>query len=119
MCLLELGTNFKTLWSTSRNYSFSHSHCVFTCVITRKHKREDGSESNRMSRLNFVDLAGSERAKVSYGKDAQTLKEGCNINKSLACLGRVIKELIASQRKGGIHVPYRDSKLTLLLRVNH
>lgn len=115
--LMEIGTNSRTVASTNANLTSSRSHCVFTCVITRKHKRKDGSESNRISRLNLVDLAGSERAKVSDGKDAQTLKEGCNINKSLTCLGRVIKELVESQRKGGkVHVPYRDSKLTSLLQ---
>ena len=115
---MEKGTNSRTVSATNANLTSSRSHCVFTCVITRKHKKDDGAETTRVSRLNLVDLAGSERAKVSDGKDAQTLKEGCNINKSLTCLGRVIKELVDAQRKGGkAHVPYRDSKLTALLQV--
>eukprot|EP00210_Caulerpa_lentillifera_P007889 g7530.t1 len=117
MNLMEIGTNSRTVSATNANLTSSRSHCVYTCVITRKQKSEDGSENTRVSRLNLVDLAGSERAKVSEGKNAQTLKEGCNINKSLTCLGRVIKELVEAQRKGGkVHVPYRDSKLTSLLQ---
>eukprot|EP00210_Caulerpa_lentillifera_P007896 g7537.t1 len=117
MDLIEIGTNNRTVSATNANLTSSRSHCVYTCVITRKQKSEDGSENTRVSRLNLVDLAGSERAKVSEGKNAQTLKEGCYINKSLTCLGRVIKELVEAQRKRGkVHVPYRDSKLTSLLQ---
>lgn len=120
MELMEIGTNSRTVSATNANLTSSRSHCVYTCVITRKQKSEDGAENSRVSRLNLVDLAGSERAKVSEGKNAQTLKEGCNINKSLTCLGRVIKELVEAQKKGGkVHVPYRDSKLTSLLQVKH
>lgn len=117
MQLMEIGTNSRTVSATNANLTSSRSHCVYTCVITRKQKSPDGIEKTRTSRLNLVDLAGSERAKVSEGKNAQTLKEGCNINQSLTTLGRVIKELVESQRKGGKHIPYRESKLTSLLQV--
>ena len=43
----------------------------------------------------------------------QRAKEAGNINKSLLTLGRVITALVEGQG----HVPYRDSKLTRLLRV--
>lgn len=42
----------------------------------------------------------------------QRAKEAGNINKSLLTLGRVITALVEGQG----HVPYRDSKLTRLLR---
>ena len=41
------------------------------------------------------------------------LKEACSINKSLSALGNVINALSGATTR---HVPYRDSKLTLLLR---
>lgn len=65
-----------------------------------------------MSTLNLVDLAGSERASKS-GTTGQSLKEGSFINKSLLTLGTVIANL--SEGKQGIHIPYRNSKLTRLL----
>lgn len=43
------------------------------------------------------------------------LKEAANINKSLGVLGQVINALSSRQGKPG-HIPYRDSKLTFLLR---
>ena len=42
----------------------------------------------------------------------QRLQEGININKGLLALGNVINAL----SEGKQHVPYRDSKLTRLLR---
>ena len=46
----------------------------------------------------------------------KTLEEANNINKSLMVLGYCIAQL-SSQRKNdkGVHIPYRDSKLTKLL----
>lgn len=61
--------------------------------------------------LNLVDLAGSERAQKT-GASGATLKEAGHINKSLMALGHCI--LALSEGKQG-HIPFRDSKLTLLL----
>jgi hypothetical protein len=58
-----------------------------------------------------VDLAGSERLRESKSQ-GEMVRETGNINRSLFILGKVIKVL--SDRKGQ-HVPYRDSKLTMLL----
>lgn len=64
-----------------------------------------------MGKLYLVDLAGSENITRS-GAVEQRAKEAGNINKSLLTLGRVITALVEGQG----HVPYRDSKLTRLLR---
>ena len=65
-----------------------------------------------------MDLAGSERA-GSTGATGDRLAEGANINKSLSTLGKVIKAL-ADKAEGkaakGSVVPYRESKLTLMLK---
>ena len=70
--------------------------------------------------FNLVDLAGSERQKDTRSA-GQRLKEACSINKSLSALGNLIHALTtrgdaAASKRGGGHIPYRDSKLTHLLR---
>lgn len=45
-------------------------------------------------------------------------KIGVHINKGLLALGNVISALgDEKKRKEGVHIPYRDSKLTRLLQV--
>lgn len=69
----------------------------------------------REARLNLIDLAGSERQRDTNAA-GQRLKEASNINKSLSTLGNVINALVASAEGKTRHIPYRDSKLTFLLR---
>lgn len=59
----------------------------------------------------MIDLAGSERGSAT-GYVGARFTEGANINKSLLALGNCINSLADGQR----HVPYRDSKLTRLLK---
>ena len=69
-----------------------------------------------MSVINLIDLAGSEKAGQT-GATGDRLKEGCEINKSLSCLGDVIKALVDKQNgKKSIVVPYRNSNLTRMLQ---
>ncbi|EPY52718.1 kinesin-like protein Pkl1 [Schizosaccharomyces cryophilus OY26] len=101
--------------ATKANERSSRSHTVFTLYI-------DGwNESmNQVCRgtLNLVDLAGSER--LSFSKaEGERLRETQAINKSLSCLGDVIHALGVATYvagKGKNHIPYRNSKLTYLLR---
>ena len=67
----------------------------------------------RIGKLSMVDLAGSERASKT-DNTGQRLKEGANINRSLLALGNCITALADKNRKG--HVPFRDSKMTRLLK---
>ena len=77
-----------------------------------------------MSRMMLVDLAGSER--LSYldknltSEDKTMQKETIGINKSLMALRKVINALIAKQKPqintSDYYVPYRESKLTALLK---
>ena len=50
--------------------------------------------------------------------DAAALAEANNINKSLMTLGMVVTTLAAKRdsQQAAVHVPYRSSKLTWLLR---
>ena len=116
--LLECGAKSRRESSTKANLTSSRSHFVFSCVVTRIQKEEDGSMSTRIARLTLVDLAGSESVKSFDCEPIETLTEWKNINKSTTSFGRVIDALSALQKKGSkdVHVPYRDSKLTTLLQ---
>lgn len=66
-----------------------------------------------MATLSIIDLAGSERASATKNR-GERLIEGANINKSLLALGSCINALCDPRKKN--HVPYRNSKLTRLLK---
>merc|ERR1719245_2476252 len=59
----------------------------------------------------MIDLAGSERASVTQNKGIRMI-EGANINRSLLALGNCITALSSAVS----FVPYRDSKMTRLLK---
>lgn len=59
-----------------------------------------------------MDLAGSERAQDTQSNNRQRRLEGAEINKSLLGLKECIRAL---DSKSG-HVPFRASKLTMVLR---
>ena len=84
-----------------------HTH---TQVFQLRIKAVRGAETLQGS-LHLVDLTGSERLAKSNAT-GERLKETCNINKSLSCLGGVFTAIAKKQQ----HVPFRDSKLTFLLQ---
>ncbi|XP_054629123.1 kinesin-like protein KIF24 [Dunckerocampus dactyliophorus] len=63
-------------------------------------------------RMWFIDLAGSERASDTKATDWQTRMEGAEINQSLLALKECIRSLDQEQR----HTPFRQSKLTQVLK---
>ena len=72
---------------------------------------------NLVSKVSLIDLAGSERANnIKTRKSVQRLFEGQNINRSLLALANCINILAKSRSHKNIHIPYRDSKLTRLLK---
>ena len=71
-------------------------------------------DSTYSSKLTFIDLAGSE--KVTSDKQQKGILEGSNINKSLLSLGNCINSLTEKRKNGSTFIPYRDSKLTRLLK---
>ena len=68
----------------------------------------------RSARFNLVDLAGSERISKT-GARGQTIEEAKNINTSLSALGLVI-EALSEGNNSNKFVPFRNSKLTQLLK---
>ena len=67
-------------------------------------------------RFDICTTPGSERAKRTQAT-GKRLKEGIDINKGLLALGNVISALGDDKKRGKVHVPYRDSKLTRMLQV--
>lgn len=61
-------------------------------------------------------MAGSERAQETQSNDRQRRAEGAEINKSLLALKECIRALDARRSGSDNHVPFRASKLTLVLR---
>merc|ERR550537_1462655 len=59
----------------------------------------------------MIDLAGSERASQTNNRGIRMI-EGANINRSLLALGNCITSLSSA----AAFVPYRDSKMTRLLK---
>jgi kinesin family protein 5 len=110
LTLLQLGEQSRSVASTNMNAVSSRSHTLF--VITLVQKLKDGS--TKLSRLNLADLAGSEKVGKT-GATGETLEEAKKINQSLSALGNCIVALTKSADKRK-HVPYRDSKLTFILR---
>ncbi|PSS24881.1 Kinesin-like protein [Actinidia chinensis var. chinensis] len=98
-----------TSW-TNVNEASSRSHCLTRITIFRRGDASGGGKAE-VSKLWLVDLGGSERL-LKTGATGQTLDEGRAINLSLSALGDVIAAL---RRKRG-HVPYRNSKLTQILK---
>lgn len=96
------------------NSASSRSHCIFT--INVEQSSADDVNNVVISKLQLVDLAGSERAGLT-GNTGVAYKESIDINKSLLTLRKVINGLSDNKAsKGRAHIPYRESKLTCLLK---
>nr|XP_029123299.1 kinesin-like protein KIN-UB isoform X1 [Elaeis guineensis] len=133
--LLRLGEAHRFAANTKLNTESSRSHAILMVTYKVHVKRsvkgrhdaepglptENGNASRlvsslrppivRKSKLVVVDLAGSERIDKS-GSEGHTLEEAKSINLSLSALGKCINALAENSP----HVPFRDSKLTRLLR---
>ncbi|XP_020087658.1 kinesin-like protein KIN-5B [Ananas comosus] len=109
--LLERGSAKRRTADTLLNKQSSRSHSVFSITIHRKESTVGNEEVVKCGRLNLVDLAGSENISRSGAREWR-VREAGEINKSLLTLGRVITALV----EHSVHIPYRDSKLTRLLR---
>ncbi|KAM3610724.1 uncharacterized protein V6R79_008120 [Siganus canaliculatus] len=119
---VETGNALRHTGTTGMNEHSSRSHAILTLQLIQCHHQKNPSlKSVLSSKLCLVDLAGSERA----GKTGNTgirLKESAHINTGLLALGNVIRALSdpSRHRRGNAcnsaHIPYRDAKITRLLR---
>lgn len=116
--LLEKGNTYRARSPTDANALSSRSHAVLQIHVESKSKLEKNIENPwKIGKLSLIDLAGSERASVTRNS-GDRMKEGANINRSLLALGNCINALCQQSGKKNIvnHIPYRDSKLTRLLK---
>ncbi|CEP62943.1 tubulin-dependent ATPase KIP3 LALA0_S06e07470g [Lachancea lanzarotensis] len=116
MDLVVKGNTNRTTSATDANETSSRSHAVLQIHITQKNRTAELKEDQKFATLSIIDLAGSERASATKNR-GERLHEGANINRSLLALGNCINALCVNGKKGSsCHVPYRDSKLTRLLK---
>ncbi|XP_056380024.1 kinesin-like protein KIF27 isoform X2 [Hyla sarda] len=122
MSLLEAGSAVRHTSTTQMNERSSRSHAMFTISICQQRDAnvittENGSNKSVQmisSKFHFVDLAGSERV-TKTGNTGERFKESIQINSGLLALGNVISALADPKRKNA-HVPYRDAKITRILK---
>ncbi|XP_040277116.1 kinesin-like protein KIF24 isoform X1 [Bufo bufo] len=106
--LLEVilkGSRERSTGATGVNSDSSRSHAVIQIQI-----KDVGNR--KLGRMSFIDLAGSERASDARESDKQTKMEGAEINQSLLALKECIRALDQEQA----HTPFRQSKLTQVLK---
>ncbi|KAI6647373.1 hypothetical protein LOD99_12369 [Oopsacas minuta] len=118
--LLQKGAINRQVGGTLMNAESSRSHAIFIINITQKlpefEKANDESKpdiNELAAKFCLVDLAGSERLGKT-GAEGGRKQEGISINKGLLSLGNVISALGSAKKK--LHVNYRDTKLTFLLK---
>ncbi|GKT26706.1 Kinesin-13 [Aduncisulcus paluster] len=99
------GLTSRSVGATGVNADSSRSHAILQIVL-----RDVDDEI--YGKISFIDLAGSERAADTMNTDRRTRMEGAEINKSLLAL----KECIRALDRGSKHLPFRGSKLTMVLK---
>ena len=101
----------RTMASTNQNQFSSRSHAILQMNLEKRQKINLDSYEVHNSKFLIVDLAGSERG----SEKGKRREEGVNINKSLFTLSNCLN-ILSEKSNTGKFVPYRDSKLTRLLK---
>ncbi|KAI8807855.1 P-loop containing nucleoside triphosphate hydrolase protein [Cladochytrium replicatum] len=114
LSLIARGAKLRRTEQTQKNHTSSRSHAICRIRITNNRiaEAEDGI-------LYLIDLAGSESASDMTEHSKERLAETREINKSLAVLKDCIRNralALTSRGDKHIHIPYRNSKLTVLLK---
>ena len=112
--LLREGNMRRKTEATDANATSSRSHAVLEIIVNRSDKNHYQKSVFR-GKLTLVDLAGAERAHETNNA-GQQLRDGANINRSLLALANCINALGKRKKKGFVFVPFRNSKLTRLLK---
>ncbi|KAM8789454.1 kinesin-like protein KIF2C [Rhynchonycteris naso] len=102
--MIDIGSACRTSGQTFANSNSSRSHACFQILLRAKGRLH--------GKFSLVDLAGNERGVDTSSADRQTRMEGAEINKSLLAL----KECIRALGQNKAHTPFRESKLTQVLR---
>jgi kinesin family protein 2/24 len=104
--VVNYGSKQRTIGKTGANSESSRSHGIIQLRIY------DTEKKAQHAKINFIDLAGSERESDKVNVDKKTRIDGAAINQSLLALKECIRALEMDQ----LHLPFRGSKLTLVLR---
>ncbi|CAM9807702.1 unnamed protein product [Bubo scandiacus] len=112
--MLANGNRNRTQHPTDANTTSSRSHAIFQIYLKQQDRTGGLTHDLQVAKMSLIDLAGSERASVANTK-GERLREGANINRSLLALINVINALAETKSRKS-HIPYRDSKLTRLLK---
>jgi len=107
LALVEAGQNNRTTHATEMNDESSRSHSI--CQVLFR----DSETKKLKAKLSLVDLAGSERGSDTKSHNRQRRTESSDINTSLLALKECIRAIDGDDSR---HVPYRQSKLTLILK---
>jgi hypothetical protein len=104
--LIQLGNTARISGKISANSNSPRSHAILQIVLRSPGIKRD------YGKLSLVDLAGIETEGDTSSANRQTGMEGVAIRKSLIAL----KECIRASGRNSAHIPFRDSKLTHVLR---
>jgi len=110
--IMKAGRVNRATGATKMNPGSSRSHSIFSITVESSTLDEAGEAHYKVGKLNLVDLAGSERQSKTESTGERFI-EATKINLSLTCLGSVINKLVSGKSQ---YIPYRDSKLTMLLQ---
>ncbi|NXL71973.1 KIF9 protein, partial [Leptocoma aspasia] len=105
------GETNRVIAEHSLNKNSSRSHCIFTMYIECR-SRDYTNHKCLKSKITLIDLAGSERLSKT-GSEGQVRLEASYINKSLSFLEQLVIALADPKRE---HIPFRQSKLTHVLK---
>ena len=111
--LLFIGDTNRVVSETPKNDASTRSHCIFVIQIE---SQKLGTDVKRVSKLHLVDLSGSERVHKSGVNDDKIIQESKFINSSLFHLQMVIMNLNKKAKGEDVHVPFRNSMMTMMLR---
>ncbi|KAL7643500.1 UNVERIFIED_CONTAM: hypothetical protein RMT77_005482 [Armadillidium vulgare] len=110
LALLEKGNDLRSAAPTAMNPHSSRSHAVIS--VTLFEKLANGVSVPKGC-LRMVDLAGAEGVGRN-NTEGKKFCEGVSINKGLLAVGKVLAAL--SNNSASLHIPYRESIVTRLLR---
>ena len=126
--VIKLGRNNRTTQGTKPPDLHSRSHTILTVIVEQvrpippksprpdsfKYARADMVSVVMRSKIHFVELAGSERARDFTNLSLSSVKndDGVKISKVFNALSAIVAFL----SRTGNHIPYRDTKLTHLLK---
>ncbi|KAK4520991.1 oligomeric, coiled-coil, peripheral membrane protein [Mucor velutinosus] len=111
MQVFEYGNQIRSTGSTGANSDSSRSHAIMQ-VLLKPISAGRKKSVEPIGKLSFIDLAGSERGADRGETDLKTRMEGAEINKSLLALKECIRALDQDKK----HTPFRQSKLTQVLK---